>query len=348
MKDKSQAVWKIDGNNVRADEPLLKVESLVKHFPVRAGLLRGRAGSVRAVDGVSFEIQRGETLALVGESGSGKTTTARLILRLLEPTSGSLRFDGDEALAYGGDDLKRFRSRAQIIFQDPFGSLNPRMTVGGALREVLSVHNLARGTEVESRVTELLDAVGLQQDDGRKYPHEFSGGQRQRVGIARALAVQPEFIVADEPVSALDVSVQAQVLNLLADLQERFQLTYLFITHDLSVVRHVADRVAVMYLGRIVETSDCETLFRDPKHPYTRALLSAVPTPEDNGRERIRLTGEVASPANPPPGCPFHPRCPHPSVDQVCRTETPRLETAGQGIMASCHKIGPASRPPID
>jgi oligopeptide/dipeptide ABC transporter ATP-binding protein len=330
-----------------SDGPLLSVDGLVKHFPVRTGLFRARAGSVRAVDGVSFEIQRGETLALVGESGSGKTTTARLILRLLEPTGGGMRFDGEEILEFEGDRLKQFRRRAQIIFQDPFGSLNPRLTVGGTLREVLRVHSLAQGSEDE-RVKELLDAVGLHPDDARKYPHEFSGGQRQRIGIARALAVEPEFIVADEPVSALDVSVQAQVLNLLADLQERFRLTYLFITHDLSVVRHVADRVAVMYLGRIVETADCEAVFSDPLHPYTQALLSAVPTMGGDGRERIRLSGEMASPADPPSGCPFHTRCPHPSVDTICRTEPPRLEAVKPRRMASCHKIRPASRPGLD
>ena len=260
-------------------EPLVSVANLAKHFPVRSGLFGRPAASLRAVDGVSFEIRRGETLALVGESGSGKTTTARLLLRLLQPTAGSFRFDGADAFALEGPELRRFRSRVQIIFQDPYGSLNPRMRVGAMLREALGVHGIARDAAAAPALDELLDAVGLQSSDARKYPHEFSGGQRQRIGIARALAVQPDFIVADEPVSALDVSVQAQVLNLLADLQARFSLTYLFITHDLSVVRHVADRVAVMYRGRIVETADCEELFREPRDPYTRTLISAVPQP---------------------------------------------------------------------
>jgi ABC-type oligopeptide transport system ATPase subunit len=260
-------------------EPIVLVENLTKDFPVRSGFFGRARGVVRAVDGVSFEVRRGETLALVGESGSGKTTTARLILRLLQPTAGSFQFDGADAFALEGPGLRRFRSRVQIIFQDPFGSLNPRMTVGAVLREALSVHGIARAAAAEPAVDELLDAVGLQAEDARKYPHEFSGGQRQRIGIARALAVRPEFIVADEPVSALDVSVQAQVLNLLADLQKKFGLTYLFITHDLSVVRHVADRVAVMYRGRLVETAGCEELFREPRDPYTRTLISAVPQP---------------------------------------------------------------------
>ena len=332
-------------NQVSEDGPLVSVRELVRHFPVRSGPFSRAAGSVRAVDGVSFEIRRGMTLALVGESGSGKTTTARLILRLLEPTAGSVRFDGEDVLALKGPGLKRFRRRAQIIFQDPFGSLNPRMAVGDMLREVLHVHRLARGAEAERRIHELLDAVGLRDDDARKYPHEFSGGQRQRIGIARALAVQPEFIVADEPVSALDVSVQAQVLNLLGDLQQRFHLTYLFITHDLSVVRHVADRVAVMYLGRIVETADCDVLFREPRHPYTRALLSAVPVPDRDGRQRIVLAGDVASPADPPPGCPFHPRCPHPDVDETCRTDAPPLLAVGRGVLTACHKVRPPAHP---
>jgi oligopeptide/dipeptide ABC transporter ATP-binding protein len=326
-------------------ESLLVVRDLVKHFPVRRGLFGRRAPPIRAVDGVSFEVRRGETLALVGESGSGKTTTARLLLRLLAPTAGSITFAGADAMALEGEELKRFRSRAQIVFQDPFGSLNPRLAVGDALREVLGVHDIARGGEADRRAEELLDAVGLQPEDARKYPHEFSGGQRQRVGIARALAVQPEFIVADEPVSALDVSVRAQILNLLADLQTQFDLTYLLITHDLSVVRHVADRVAVMYLGRIVELADCETLFQDPQHPYTRALLSAVPDPQGDGSQRIVLGGEVGNPADPPPGCPFHPRCPHPAVDEVCQTQRPVLGDSGGGNLAACHKVQPADRP---
>ncbi len=322
------------------EAPLVVVENLTKHFPIRRGLFGKTTGHVRAVDGVSFEIQRGETLALVGESGCGKSTTARLILRLLRPTAGRVSFDGSNVLELDGSQLKPFRRRAQIIFQDPFASLNPRMSVGAMLREVLTVHRLARNQDAERRVVELLDAVGLHPDDATKYPHEFSGGQRQRIGIARALAVQPEFIVADEPVSALDVSVQAQVLNLLSDLQERFQLTYLFITHDLSVVRHIADRVAVMYLGKIVEISGCDSLFERPLHPYTQALLSAVPLPGGSRRRsRVALAGDVASSADPPPGCPFHPRCPHPGVDESCRTAPPPLERRESGGAAACHKV---------
>ncbi|MEE9133301.1 MAG: oligopeptide/dipeptide ABC transporter ATP-binding protein [Gemmatimonadota bacterium] len=319
---------------------LVVVEELRKYFPIRRGVLGRTVGQVRAVDGVSFDVFRGETLALVGESGSGKTTTGRLILRLLDPTGGRVLFDGQDAAAMDRKGLKRFRRRAQIIFQDPFGSLNPRMTVGAMLREALHVHGIAQDRDADRRVAELLDAVGLQVDDAHKYPHEFSGGQRQRVGIARALAVEPEFIVADEPVSALDVSVQAQVLNLLADLQERFHLTYLVITHDLSVVRHIADRVAVMYLGRIVELGGSESLFRNPLHPYTQALLSAVPVPgRGRRRERLVLTGDVASPADPPPGCPFHPRCPHPEKDDICRSTAPGLQAHDGGDLAACHKL---------
>ncbi len=333
-----------DGTAIRdpapahADGPLLVVEDLVKHFPIRKGVFGRAVGQVRAVDGVSFQIRRGETLALVGESGCGKSTTARLLLRLLAPTAGRVLFDGSPVLELDRDALKPFRRRAQIIFQDPFSSLNPRMTVGAMLREVLAVHRLARGPAAEGRLVELLDAVGLHADDAHKYPHEFSGGQRQRIGIARALAVEPEFIVADEPVSALDVSVQAQVLNLLADLQDRFALTYLFITHDLSVVRHIADRVAVMYLGKVVELADSESLFENPLHPYTQALLSSVPVPGGR-RRRIALSGELANPADPPPGCPFHPRCPHPAVDATCRETIPPLEPREGGSAAACHKV---------
>jgi oligopeptide/dipeptide ABC transporter ATP-binding protein len=326
--------------------PLVEVRDLVKHFPIRKGVLARTRGHVRAVDGVSLDVRRAETVALVGESGCGKSTTARLLLRLLDPTAGSVRFAGRDVLRLNRDELRRFRRRAQIVFQDPFGSLNPRMSVGAMLREVLGFHRLATGSLATRRIDELLEAVGLHADDARKYPHEFSGGQRQRIGIARALAVEPEFIVADEPVSALDVSVQAQVLNLLADLQERFQLTYLFITHDLSVVRHVADRVAVMYLGRVVELNESDALFRDPLHPYTQALLSAVPVVEsDRRRGRIVLSGELGSPADPPPGCPFHPRCPHPAKDESCRTLIPRLELTASEGQAACLKIGGTTRP---
>jgi oligopeptide/dipeptide ABC transporter ATP-binding protein len=322
------------------NSPLVVVAELEKHFPIRRGVFGKTTGYVRAVDGVSFEIRRGETLALVGESGCGKTTTGRLILRLLEASGGQVAFDGQDIAQLDHAGLRRFRRRAQLVFQDPFGSLNPRMTVGGMIREVLSAHGIATGSDANRRVVELLDAVGLHTDAEAKYPHEFSGGQRQRIGIARALAVEPEFIVADEPVSALDVSVQAQVLNLLAELQQRFELTYLFITHDLSVVRHVANRVAVMYLGRIVELDDADELFRGAAHPYTQTLLSAVPDPK-RGRSgrRMALLGDVASPASPPPGCRFHPRCPHPDVDEVCRSESPRLERQMGGGLAACHKI---------
>lgn len=322
-----------------ANGPLVVVEGLAKYFPVRRGVLGRTAGYIKAVDGVSFEIQRGETLALVGESGCGKTTTGRLILRLSDPTTGHVLFDGVDTRQLDRPGLKSFRRRAQIIFQDPYGSLNPRMTVAAMLREVLRVHEMARDAEADRCISELLEAVGLHPNDARKYPHEFSGGQRQRVGIARALAVRPEFIVADEPVSALDVSVQAQALNLLADLQERFELTYLFISHDLSVVRHIADRVAVMYLGKIAEIGSAESVFENPAHPYTRALLSAVPVLGGRTRERIALTGDVASPASPPSGCPFHPRCPHPEKDTVCRSRLPTLQALKGGSLAACHKL---------
>ena len=317
---------------------LLEVRDLTKHFPVRQGLFGSSDQVVRAVDGVSFDIGPGETLGLVGESGSGKTTTGRALLRLIEPTSGSVRFRGREVTEMDSAELRAFRRQAQIIFQDPFGSLNPRLSVGAALREVLEVHGLAEGRETE-RVTELLDLVGLHPSHASRYPHEFSGGQRQRVGVARALAVEPELIVCDEPVSALDVSVQAQVVNLLMDLQERFGLAYLFIAHDLGVVEHVSDRVAVMYLGRIVEMADAATIVTRPRHPYTRALLSAVPVPEPGGRrDRIVLPGDVPSPIDPPSGCPFHPRCPHPDRDEECTRVEPPLEPKRDGHLAACIK----------
>jgi oligopeptide/dipeptide ABC transporter ATP-binding protein len=318
--------------------PLLEVRDLKKHFPVRRGLLSGEGSPLKAVDGVSFEIRRGETLGLVGESGSGKTTTGRAILRLTEPTSGEVRFNGEDVGAMDPEALRAFRRRAQIIFQDPYGSLNPRLTAGGAIREVLRVHGLAAGSEA-ARVAELLELVGLHPSHAGRYPHEFSGGQRQRVGIARALAVEPDLIVCDEPVSALDVSVQAQVVNLLASLQDRLGLAYLFIAHDLGVVEHVSDRIAVMYLGRIVEMADAEELIRSPRHPYTRALLSAVPVPEPGRRrDRIVLPGDLPSPVDPPAGCPFHPRCPHPGRDRACEREVPRLEPKSPGHVAACIK----------
>ena len=318
--------------------PLLEVQDLKKYFPAGPGLFSGEGARVRAVDGVSFEIRRGETLGLVGESGSGKTTVGRAILRLIEPTSGEIRFRGTDVLGMDAEALRRFRRSAQIIFQDPFGSLNPRLRAGAALREVLRVHGLAAGGEAE-RVAELLELVGLRPSHADRYPHEFSGGQRQRIGIARALAVEPDFIVCDEPVSALDVSVQAQVLNLLESLQERLGLAYLFIAHDLGVVEHVSDRVAVLYLGRIVETADAETLIRSPRHPYTRALLSAVPVPDPGRRrDRIVLPGDIPSPVDPPPGCPFHPRCPHPLKDAACTRVVPPLEAKAPGHRAACIK----------
>ncbi len=320
-------------------DALLEVRGLRVHFPVRRGLFPRLVGHVKAVDGVSFWVRRGETLGLVGESGSGKTTTGRAVLRLLEPTDGTIRFAGVDVRAMDDDALRRLRRRAQIVFQDPYGSLNPRLTVGDTLREVLHVHGVARGAEAGRRIEELLETVGLRPFHAARYPHEFSGGQRQRIGIARALAVEPDFIICDEPVSALDVSVQAQVLNLLESLQQRLGPAYLFIAHDLSVVEHMSDRVAVMYLGRIVETGATAQVIGAPRHPYTRALLSAVPTPEpDAKRQRIVLPGDVPSPSSPPPGCPFHPRCPHPLKDADCARIVPPLAEKAPGQFAACIK----------
>jgi oligopeptide/dipeptide ABC transporter ATP-binding protein len=321
-------------------DALLTVRGLVRHFTSRRGLFgRGRA-AVRAVDGVSFWVRRAETLGLVGESGSGKTTTGRTLLRLIEPHAGEIRFAGRDVRALDREGLRALRRQAQIVFQDPYGSLDPRMTIGDTLAEVLHVHRLARGREA-ARIAELLDLVGLAPEHASRYPHEFSGGQRQRVGIARALSVEPEFIVCDEPVSALDVSVQAQVLNLLRDLQARLGLTYLFIAHDLSVIRHVSDRIAVMYLGRIVETADAAALVRAPRHPYTRALLQAVPPPRPRTPGETRaaiLRGDIPDPASPPAGCPFHPRCPHPLRDADCARIRPPLAEKAPGHFAACIK----------
>jgi peptide/nickel transport system ATP-binding protein len=320
--------------------PLLEVRDLVKHFPgERSWLGLGKPRRVvRAVDGVSFSVAAGQTLGLVGESGCGKSTAGRTILRLLEPTAGKVLFDGSDVFALGPAELRALRRRMQIVFQDPYSSLNPRMTVRQTLGEPLLIHHLAEGAAAVSRVNALLEEVGLDPRLAGSYPHELSGGQRQRVGIARALSVEPRFLVCDEPVSALDVSVQAQVLNLLVDLQQKHRLTYLFIAHDLAVVRHIAQQVAVMYLGKIVELAAARVLYDAPRHPYTRSLLSAVPVPDPAApRRRIVLSGDVPSPANPPSGCPFHPRCPHPKKDDRCRTEVPALRAVADGQIAACH-----------
>ena len=318
-------------------KPLLRVQQLVKHFPIRGGILSRVVDKVHAVDGVSFELQAGETLGVVGESGCGKSTTGRCILRLIEPTSGQVWFEDRDVTTMDKAALRAACRDMQIIFQDPFASLNPRMTVASIIGEALSIHKLAQTPQdYEDRIVSLLETVGLNADHMRRFPHEFSGGQRQRIGIARALAVSPKLIVCDEPVSALDVSIQAQVINLLEDLQEKFGLTYLFIAHDLSVVEHISNRVAVMYLGRIVEIASSRALYTDPKHPYTEALLSAVPIPDPSvKRKRIVLTGDVPNPINPPRGCHFHPRCPK-AMDR-CRNEAPVLKDLGEGHMAACH-----------
>jgi oligopeptide/dipeptide ABC transporter ATP-binding protein len=317
-------------------EPLLDVQGLVKHFPVKSGAFSRISAQVRAVDGVDFHVNEGETLAIVGESGCGKSTVGRLVLRLIEPTRGAVRFEGDDLLALDSDQMRGRRRRLQVIFQDPYASLNPRMTVGAMLGEPLWLHRLVGNEKQRSaRVSELLELVGLRPDHARRYPHEFSGGQRQRIAIARALAVEPRLIVADEPVSALDVSIQAQVINLMKELQQRFGLAYIFISHDLAVVKHIADRIAVMYLGRIVETATTEELFRHPRHPYTRALLSAVPLPDPTAvRERALLEGDIPSAIAPPAGCHFHTRCPFARAS--CRSDVPQLITDGTGHATAC------------
>jgi oligopeptide transport system ATP-binding protein len=318
-------------------EPLLEVTGLVKHFPLKSGLLSRTGERVHAVDGVSFTIAPGETLGLVGESGCGKSTTGRCVLRLIEPTAGAIRFDGRDVRALSGGGLRALCRDMQIIFQDPYASLDPRMPVGAIVGEALIIHRLTRTRrEFEDRVVELLETVGLRADHMRRFPHEFSGGQRQRIGIARALAVSPKLIVCDEPVSALDVSIQAQVINLLEDLQQQFGIAYLFIAHDLSVVEHISARVAVMYLGRIVEIASAEALYDAPLHPYTQALLSAVPVPDPAAkRQRIVLQGDVPNPIHPPTGCRFHTRCP--KAMPRCKVEDPVTKTTAPGHQVACH-----------
>ncbi len=319
--------------------PLLSVKGLKKYFPVRKGLFSRVSAWVKAVDDITLEVQAGETLGLVGESGCGKTTVGRSILRLMEPTAGEVSFEGENVLALNPAALRQMRRRMQIIFQDPYSSLNPRMTIGSIVGEPLKIHKIAKGQELQDRINQLFVKVGLRPEHQSRYPHEFSGGQRQRVGIARALALNPKFIVCDEAVSALDVSIQAQILNLLRDLQEEFHLSYLFITHDLNVVQYLADRIAVMYLGKLGETASAEDLFTDPKHPYTQALLSANPVPNpDMPSEPVILPGDVPSPLNPPSGCRFHPRCP--KVMDHCKTDEPPLIQIGpaeKGHHVWCH-----------
>ncbi len=319
---------------------LVSIRNLKMHFPITQGIvIQRKIGAIKAVDGLNFDILRGETLGLVGESGCGKSTTGRAILQLYRPTEGEVRFQGEELTVIKGERLRRMRRRMQMIFQDPYASLNPRMTVGDIIGEPLTVHNIAKGKDRRERVQELLKVVGLNPYFVNRYPHEFSGGQRQRIGVARALAVQPEFIVCDEPISALDVSIQAQIINLLEDLQGEFNLTYLFIAHDLSVVRHISDRIAVMYLGKIVELTDRKELYDNPLHPYTQALLSAVPIPDpvvEEQRRRIILEGDVPSPASPPVGCNFNTRCP--VAMDVCFEKEPDFVDVGGGHWVACYR----------
>ena len=321
---------------IGAARTLLEVIDLKKHFPIKKGLFSRTVGYVRAVDGVSFSVRQGEVLGLVGESGCGKTTTGRCILRLIEPTEGVVKFDGQEITGLPFRQMRRLRRQMQIIFQDPYSSLNPRLSVRTMLTEVLTVHGIANGREAREQVGDLLRLVGLSPSQAARYPHEFSGGQRQRLGIARALALKPKLIVADEPVSALDVSIQAQIVNLLRDLQKEMALTYLFIAHDLSVVEHISNRVAVMYLGKIVELAESLELYRNPRHPYTVSLLSAIPSHDPNHKKtRIVLTGDVPNPAKPPTGCRFHPRCF--MAQDICSVEEPPLREIAPGHLSACH-----------
>ncbi|WP_397539999.1 ABC transporter ATP-binding protein [Rummeliibacillus pycnus] len=317
-------------------EPLLKVNNLKKYFPIRKGVLGKEQGSVKAVDDVSFYVNEGETLGIVGESGCGKSTTGRMIMRLLDPTEGSIEFEGKDLAKLSNVEMRKARREIQMVFQDPYASLNPRHSIGKILEEPLIVHGIGDAKERKRRVNELLEIVGLSSYHAKRYPHQFSGGQRQRVGIARALMTNPKLIIADEPVSALDVSIQAQVLNLMQDLQKDLKLTYIFIAHDLGVVRHISDRVGVMYLGKIVELAESEQLYRNPLHPYAKALLSAVPVPDpDFTREQILLTGDIPSPSNPPTGCTFHTRCPFKT--EVCASVVPQLVEVEKGHSVACH-----------
>jgi len=330
-----------------ATEPLVVVRDLVKHFPVKGGVLQRTVGLVQAVDGVSFEIRRGETLGLVGESGCGKTTVGRLLLRLIEPTGGQIRFDGIDIAGLKGTALKPYRRRMQIIFQDPFASLDPRTPIGDSIGEGLRIHGLGSSKERRAKVLRMMDMVGLAAYHARRYPHEFSGGQRQRIGIARALVLEPDLVVCDEPVSALDVSIQAQVLNELKALQRELGLTYLFIAHNMGVVEHISNRVAVMYLGKIVELADRRAMFRSPEHPYTQALMSAIPVPDPElRRQRVILRGDVPSPVNPPSGCHFNPRCQLRAElggPEICVTDEPALLELGPDHLAACHFRGAGS-----